>query len=162
MDHSQMGRRRAQMDHMMQPQVRKYFIAAEVAVWDYAPSGRDLVVDAAFPTTVPPPPPGSVGDGHAHDHSIGRRALQTVHSAHGGAHAMHSAGTWMANSRVEPYRVGRHYLKMGFREYTDHTFTTRKPRAAEDEHLGVLGPTIRAEVGDTIQVSCTSNPHTTT
>lgn len=116
----------------MQPQVRKYFVAAEVAMWDYAPSGRDLVKDAAFPDAVPPPPPGS--------------ALQMDHSQ------MDMTGTWMANSRAEPYRIGRHYLKMVFKEYTDHTFTARKARAAEDEHLGVLGPTLRAEVGDAIQV----------
>ena len=157
MDHSQMnmGRRRTMegMDHsQMVPQVRKYFIAAEVKMWDYAPSGRDLAKDAEFPAA-PTPPPGSVGDGHDHDHSIGRRALQMDHSMHGGgAHAHHSAGTWMANSRASPYRIGRHYLKFVFNEYTDHTFSTLKPRAADDKHLGMLGPTIRAEVGDTIQV----------
>ena len=44
------------------------------------------------------------------------------------------------------------YYKMIFTEYTDITFTVRKVRAADEEHLGILGPLIRAEVGDTINV----------
>lgn len=44
------------------------------------------------------------------------------------------------------------YRKVLYREYTDSTFRTIKPRAPEWEHLGFLGPLIRAEVGDTIRV----------
>jgi len=44
------------------------------------------------------------------------------------------------------------YRKALFREYTDSTFATLKPRAAAWEHLGALGPLLRAEVGDTIIV----------
>lgn len=44
------------------------------------------------------------------------------------------------------------YRKAVFREYTDSTFTTLKPRDARWEHLGVLGPVLRAVVGDTIVV----------
>jgi FtsP/CotA-like multicopper oxidase with cupredoxin domain len=44
------------------------------------------------------------------------------------------------------------YHKVLYREYTDSTFKTLKPRAPEWEHLGFLGPLIRAEVGDTIRV----------
>ena len=44
------------------------------------------------------------------------------------------------------------YRKAIYREYTDETFKTLKPRAPEWEHLGILGPLIRAEVGDTIRV----------
>jgi hephaestin len=51
-----------------------------------------------------------------------------------------------------PDRIGSTYLKSVFREYTDATFTQLKPRPAEWEHLGDLGPVIRAEVGDTIEV----------
>jgi hypothetical protein len=151
MDHSgmDMGRRRAQASSGAQ--VRQYFIASEVVVWDYAPSGRDDVKGEEFPAT----PPAAADDGHAHDHSMGRRSLQVDHAMHGGggAHAMHSAGAWMTHSSSAPQRIGRFYLKMRFVEYTDHTFTTRKPRQPEDEHLGILGPTLRAEVGDTIQVT---------
>jgi len=44
------------------------------------------------------------------------------------------------------------FRKAIYREYTDATFTTLKPRPPEWEHLGILGPLIRAEVGDTIKV----------
>jgi FtsP/CotA-like multicopper oxidase with cupredoxin domain len=44
------------------------------------------------------------------------------------------------------------YRKTIYREYTDDTFQTLKPRAAAWAHLGILGPLIRAEVGDTINV----------
>jgi manganese oxidase len=58
--------------------------------------------------------------------------------------------------------LGRIYQKTVFREYTDATFQTLKPRAPEWEHLGMLGPLIRAEVGDTIEVVFRNNakhPH---
>jgi len=44
------------------------------------------------------------------------------------------------------------YRKALFREYTDATFRTRKQRPPEWAHLGILGPLIRAAVGDTIKV----------
>jgi FtsP/CotA-like multicopper oxidase with cupredoxin domain len=50
-----------------------------------------------------------------------------------------------------PERIGRVYKKALYREYTDATFTRLKPRGASEEHLGLLGPVIRAEVGDTIK-----------
>src|SRR4051812_25716513 len=48
-------------------------------------------------------------------------------------------------------RIGRVYRKALYREYTDATFTKLKARGSNDEHLGLLGPVIRAEVGDTIK-----------
>jgi FtsP/CotA-like multicopper oxidase with cupredoxin domain len=56
-----------------------------------------------------------------------------------------------------PGRVGRLWRKAVYHEYTDSTFTTLKPRAPEWEHLGMLGPLIRAEVGDTIRVIFRNN-----
>ena len=56
-----------------------------------------------------------------------------------------------------PSRIGSTYLKSLYREYTDDTFTTLKERAPEWEHLGLLGPVIRAEVGDTIEVVFKNN-----
>ena len=46
-------------------------------------------------------------------------------------------------------RIGKVFLKCVYREYTDGTFTTPTPRQA---WLGILGPVIHAEVGDTIKV----------
>jgi manganese oxidase len=51
-----------------------------------------------------------------------------------------------------PDRIGKVYVKALYREYTDATFTHRKPRPPKWQHLGLLGPVIQAEVGDTIVV----------
>jgi FtsP/CotA-like multicopper oxidase with cupredoxin domain len=55
------------------------------------------------------------------------------------------------------HRIGRVYKKAIFREYMDETFTKLKPRPAEWEHSGILGPILRAEVGDTIKVIFKNN-----
>jgi hephaestin len=51
-----------------------------------------------------------------------------------------------------PGRIGAIALKSLYREYTDSTFATLKPRPPAWAHLGMLGPLIRAEVGDTIRI----------
>jgi FtsP/CotA-like multicopper oxidase with cupredoxin domain len=56
-----------------------------------------------------------------------------------------------------PNRIGSVYKKALYREYTDGSFTRLKPRAPESQHLGMLGPIIRAEVGDTIKVIFKNN-----
>jgi len=61
-------------------------------------------------------------------------------------------GTAAAYTQPGPNHIGHVYRKAVYREYTDGTFTTRKPRAPQDEYLGLLGPILRAEVGDTIKV----------
>ncbi|XP_066097316.1 ceruloplasmin-like [Saccopteryx bilineata] len=49
-----------------------------------------------------------------------------------------------------PTRIGGTYQKLVFRGYTDASFQTQKAR---EEHFGLIGPVIKAEVGDTIQVT---------
>jgi manganese oxidase len=49
------------------------------------------------------------------------------------------------------------WLKLVYREYTDATFQTRVPVKPEWEHLGILGPLIRAEVGDIVKVNFRNN-----
>lgn len=56
-----------------------------------------------------------------------------------------------------PERIGKVYLKALYREYTDDTFTKLKPVPSQWKHLGVLGPAIHAEVGDTIKVVFKNN-----
>jgi hephaestin len=56
-----------------------------------------------------------------------------------------------------PDRIGSKYLKALYREYTDGTFTHLKPRPPEWNHLGFLGPVIRAAVGDAIVVNFKNN-----
>jgi len=56
-----------------------------------------------------------------------------------------------------PGRIGSTYKKAQYRQYTDGTFTRLQPKDARWEHTGILGPTIRAEVGDTIKVVFRNN-----
>lgn len=49
-------------------------------------------------------------------------------------------------------RIGHRYYKAHYVEYTDASFTHLKERPPEWEHLGILGPVIRANVGDEIRV----------
>jgi FtsP/CotA-like multicopper oxidase with cupredoxin domain len=66
-----------------------------------------------------------------------------------------------------PHAKSDTYLKAVYREYTADTFTTLKPRPPEWEHLGILGPLIRAEVGDVVKIVfknntrliCSMHPH---
>ncbi len=59
------------------------------------------------------------------------------------------------------------FRKAIYREYTDASFTRLKARPPLWEHLGILGPLIRAEVGDTVKVvfknntkiNCSMHPH---
>lgn len=64
-----------------------------------------------------------------------------------------------ANTFIEkgPHRIGKVYRKAIYREYTDETFTKLKPRASDQEYLGMLGPVLRAEVGDTLRVVFRNN-----
>ncbi|XP_018424392.1 PREDICTED: ceruloplasmin-like [Nanorana parkeri] len=54
-------------------------------------------------------------------------------------------------------RIGGSYMKAVYREFTDSTFTKEKPRSQNEIHLGILGPVIRAQVGDTIEVIFKNN-----
>jgi manganese oxidase len=53
----------------------------------------------------------------------------------------------------------RIYHKAIYREYADETFKKIKIRPQQWEHLGILGPLIRAEVGDSIRVVFKNNTH---
>jgi manganese oxidase len=56
-------------------------------------------------------------------------------------------------------RGHRVYHKAIYREYTGADFKTLKTRPQQWEHLGILGPLIRAEVGDSIRVVFKNNTH---
>ncbi|XP_054107412.2 hephaestin isoform X2 [Callithrix jacchus] len=53
--------------------------------------------------------------------------------------------------------LGSRYKKAVFREYTDGTFRIPRPRTGPEEHLGILGPLIKAEVGDILTVVFKNN-----
>uniref|UniRef100_A0A8C5X323 ferroxidase n=1 Tax=Malurus cyaneus samueli TaxID=2593467 RepID=A0A8C5X323_9PASS len=48
--------------------------------------------------------------------------------------------------------IGSKYKKVVYREYTSGNFTQRKVRTEEEEHLEILGPLLRAEVGDSVLI----------
>jgi FtsP/CotA-like multicopper oxidase with cupredoxin domain len=53
--------------------------------------------------------------------------------------------------------IGRISRKAVYREYTDGSFATLKPRPPEWAHLGLLGPVLRGEPGDTIRILFRNN-----
>lgn len=92
---------------------RRYYIAAEEMLWDYAPLKRDLVTGENF-----------------------------TNDAQGG---------YIFVKHTDRF-IGSTYKKAVYVEYTDDTFSARRPRAQHEKHLGILGPVIKAEVGDVIEV----------
>ncbi len=58
---------------------------------------------------------------------------------------------------LAPMQLGWSYHKAIYREYVDGTFRQLKSRAPEDVYLGILGPVIHAEVGDTVVVVFRNN-----
>jgi manganese oxidase len=56
-----------------------------------------------------------------------------------------------------PHRIGKVNKKAIYREYTDATFKTLKPRSPEDQYLGILGPILHGEVGDTFKIVFKNN-----
>ncbi len=56
-----------------------------------------------------------------------------------------------------PTSIGSVYRKAVYREYTDASFRQLKPRPPMWQHLGLVGPILQAEVGDTIKVVFKNN-----
>lgn len=108
----------------------------------------------AHPVTPPPPPRIQV-------YYIAADEVTWDYAPHG----RNLAGLPGAEQEGPPQATK--FRKAIYREYTDATFKTLKPRPPEWEHLGLLGPVIRAEVGDLIQilfknntkVFCSMHPH---
>lgn len=93
--------------------VRSYFIAAKEVTWDYAPSGRDLVMGMDFSEE------------------------QLVFVQKG------------------PDLMGSIYPKIRYIGFTDSKFN--KVIHEKDASHGILGPVIRAEVGDQITITFLNN-----
>jgi len=107
---------------------RRYYLQAEEVVWDYGATAYDNTGQYAYVhgnyTQARGPTPFEHGDGF----------------------------TFMVND-PEENRIGREYIKCIFVGY-DATFTTREDRSegTKAQHLGVLGPMLHAEEGDTLEV----------
>lgn len=92
---------------------RRYYIAAEEVIWEYAPLKRDAVT----------------GENFTDDSQPGYLYVKD-----------------------DDLFIGSSYKKALYVEYTDATFSTRKLRGEREKHLGLLGPIIKAEVNDVIEV----------
>jgi hypothetical protein len=105
--------------------VRRYYIAAEEIEWDYAPTGWD--------------------------NWLGVRPIQIL-----------SIGSWCIDEKIQvPFnesaraqfagytQYGTKWVKALYREYTDNRFTEC---VDQPPFQGSQGPTIRAEVGDMIEI----------
>jgi FtsP/CotA-like multicopper oxidase with cupredoxin domain len=55
--------------------------------------------------------------------------------------------------------IGRIFRKAVYREYTDSSFTTLKAREPKWEHLGIVGPVLRGEAGDTLKIVFKNGAH---
>jgi manganese oxidase len=55
--------------------------------------------------------------------------------------------------QTPPGRIGQQYRKAIYRGYTDATFQRLQVQSTHWRHLGILGPLLRAEVGDRIRVT---------
>lgn len=53
--------------------------------------------------------------------------------------------------------LGTVYQKSQYRQYTDGSFSTPVVRPAAEAHMGILGPVLRAEVGDVLRVVFRNN-----
>jgi FtsP/CotA-like multicopper oxidase with cupredoxin domain len=71
-----------------------------------------------------------------------------------GEHFDADAPTFLENG---PDRIGHVNRKSIYREYTDDSFSKLLGRTEAWEHLGLLGPVIHAEVGDTVKVVFRNN-----
>jgi hypothetical protein len=50
-------------------------------------------------------------------------------------------------------RIGGVYRKSRYVQFTDGTFSTRVAREPEEEHLGILGPVLEMEAGESVVVT---------
>jgi FtsP/CotA-like multicopper oxidase with cupredoxin domain len=56
-----------------------------------------------------------------------------------------------------PHKIGRVYKKVVYREYVDAKFNRLKQRPPDEQYLGILGPILYGEVGDTLKVVFKNN-----
>ena len=131
--------------------MRLFFTAALFAFLSTA--GRDLR-PALSPEHVPPAPPAP----RTRTYYIAADPVEWNYMPTGRDEIEgrpYTDSAFFANA--EPHPVSTIYKKVLYREYTDSTFRTLKPRPPAWAHLGFLGPLIRAVVGDTIRVVFKNN-----
>jgi len=103
--------------------------------------------------------PPSTPPGRTRTYYVAADELTWDYAPSGRNEAMGEAFDPIAKGYTEPgpHRIGRVYKKAIYREYVDASFSTPKTRAPEEKYLGLLGPILRGEVGDTIKVVFKNN-----
>uniref|UniRef100_A0A0G4GQ79 Plastocyanin-like domain-containing protein n=1 Tax=Chromera velia CCMP2878 TaxID=1169474 RepID=A0A0G4GQ79_9ALVE len=109
------------------PRTRKIYLQIEQVEWNFAPQGRNEILDTAF--------------GDDENVFLQNRPLENPFNPN------------QMDPPVTDLAVGSRYQKFRYIEYTDDTFTTQVPRRTEELHLGLLGPVVRCVVGDTVHVT---------
>mmetsp|Transcript_13801 Transcript_13801/g.27468 ORF Transcript_13801/g.27468 Transcript_13801/m.27468 type:complete len:521 (+) Transcript_13801:136-1698(+) len=109
------------------PRTRKLYFQIEQVEWNYAPQGRNVVLSNEF--------------GDDENVFLQNRPLENPFNEN------------QVDPPISDLAVGPRYQKFRYIEYTDETFTTVVPRRPEERHLGLLGPTVRCVVGDTIHLT---------
>lgn len=117
---------------------RVYYIACEEEEWDYAPWGVDILTNKGF----------NVATSEYHSPS-----MWTGRVVKGNDNA-----TFLQN------RVGSKFKKARFVRYTNSLFEKRwVDHSGKSEHLGILGPIIRATTGETLKIffknNCSARPY---
>jgi hypothetical protein len=99
---------------------------------------------------VAPKPSG----GHVRTYYVAADEVEWDYAPHGIDHMTGKPfeGFAMVHTERGPHRIGTKYLKACYREYTGGTFQKLKERKPEENYLGIVGPVLHAEVGDTIKV----------
>ena len=59
---------------------------------------------------------------------------------------------YFAKTYMDEKLIGGTYKKSRYVEYDNPDFSVKRNRSAAEEHMGLLGPAIRAEVGDVIRI----------
>ena len=119
----------------MSDYARTYFIAADEVEWDYLPLGKGMCRE-----------PGAVGTMPSSEY-IDRKNFEPED---------------MLFLKPGVHRIGSKYMKAQYREYTDDTFVKRRFGAKSrfnqpSRHLGLVGPILRGEPGEVIQIVFKNN-----
>lgn len=101
------------------------------------------------PTNTPALP----GGGKLHTYFIAAEEVDWNYAPSGDMLQEPFCGDPDAFLQAQPNRIGQRYRKAIYRGYTDATFERLQVPTAHWRHLGMLGPLLRAEVGDRIYVT---------
>lgn len=130
-------------------QTRRYFIQAEKVEWAYAPRGQAC----PNPFTEATVDPNANIDKIIEVESRRKRSLlqsgDKIAAPTEVSSAELSDSLWEIFGLTSASTIGSKYKKFVYVQYTDASFTTK---VAQPGWNGILGPTIRSEVGDTVEI----------